>query len=311
VPPSYRCLDFRIPISPTRGFFAQVRLFNYALRRLGPPYERAKMTIVVGDCCDIQSVRAENSWSEAHNIVWERVPDEVCQEFGIWGTANWRLSLPADDSDVVILSDADTVLLRDIDAVIAELPSGVPAVRGHMAHAPPRTGGTRPEGRSPEFWPWLFDQFDIEWTCSTYPYSIDDAPEAQAPAYFNLGFVVTNASALHILNERITEVERRIKTLTESPHRCQIAVTVIAHLSGFDIQVLPAAYNAANDLRHLSHNGLQVADIRVLHYLRENELDRSRILLPENIDEFISRELRNPANVALQRLVRSYLEALK
>lgn len=305
-------LEFRVPISPTPGFFGQVRLFNYALRRLGPRYRRAKLTVVVGDCCDIEQVRAENRWSEDHNVAWERVPDEICQEFGIWGTANWRLSLPAEDADVIILSDADTVLLRDIDPLISELPSDRPAVRGHMAHFPPPAGGAAPSSRSSAFWPWLFDQFGIEWPSGTYRYSLDEALELPlAPAYFNLGFVATNASALTILSERIIGVERRIKALTESHMRCQIAVTLIAHQAGVDIGVLSAEYNAANDLKHLSLNRLEVADVRVLHYLRTDEIDRSLILLPENIDEFTSRELANPANTALQTLVRSYWESQK
>ncbi|MGH6922956.1 MAG: hypothetical protein ACRED5_04220 [Propylenella sp.] len=49
-------------------------------------------------------MRRENRWSENYNIDWERVPDEIFAEFGWPGTANWRLNIPADNADVIVLS---------------------------------------------------------------------------------------------------------------------------------------------------------------------------------------------------------------
>ena len=306
-------LEFRIPISPSEGFFSQVRLFNYALRRLGPPYDQARLRVVVGDNCDIDSVRRENRWSEGFNVVWERVPDAIFNEFGMWGTANWRLNIPARDAEIVFLSDADTVLLRDVNPLLADFPISEPTVRGHMAHGPPPSDGTdAPPSYTPEFWPWLFDQFNVDWPSETYNYSMDFfRPLPKVPAYYNLGFVAMNAAALAIFDAQIVETARRIKNLTESHMRCQIAVTIIAHRAAMNIGALPSEYNAANDLGHLKTNGLRADDIRVLHYLRGDEIDRSTIALPGKIVEFLTRTLHNPANSALQRLVRDYWESLR
>lgn len=305
-------LEFRIPISPTPSFFSQVRLFNYALRRLGPAYESARLLLVVGDHGDMESVLRQNSWSEDFNIVWERVPDAIADQFGIWGTANWRLKLPSGDADVIILSDADTVMLRDIDTLLSELPSSQPAMCGHMAHFPPPVSGEGvPAAHSFSFWPWLFNEFGMSPASKTYPYSMDEASSLpRAPAYFNLGFVVMNSATLPIMDTAIFEVERRINALTKSHMRCQIAITIIAHQMGIDIGVLPASYNAANDLGHFEANGLTVDEIRVLHYLRTDEIDRSSMLLPNKIDTFLKQRLSNPINIALQNLVRSYRESL-
>jgi hypothetical protein len=312
MPASVKRLEFRIPISPTEAFFAQVRFFNFALRRLGAPYDQARLLIVVGDHCDIDAVRRENRWSERFNIVWERVPDEICSEFGMWGTANWRLNIPAGDADIICLSDADTVLLRDIDPLLADFPIVKPTLRGHMAHMPPPSNGTdAPVGYSPEFWPWLFDQFEIHRPAETHHYSMDaNKILPKAPAYFNLGFVAMNASALTIFDTQIIEAERQIKALTQSHMRCQIAVTIMAYRAAMDIGTIPAAYNAANDLGHLETNGLKAEDIRVLHYLRNDEIDRSTILLPDILDQFLLRELKNPANRAFQNLARDYRDSL-
>lgn len=312
--PVNKRVEFRIPISPTEKFFSLVRFYNFALRRLNSPqYRDARLLVVVGDHCNLDAVRRENKWSENFNIAWERVPDEIFAEFHWGGTANWRLSIPADDADIIILSDADTVLLRDIDPLLMEFPLDEPAVRGHMAHLPPPLGikSTAPSTAGPEFWPWLFNVFGIPWPAVTYRYSMDvDGSLPMSPAYFNLGFVALSAKALPIFASEIMETTRRVTVATDSFMRCQIAVTVIAHRAGINIGTLPAAYNAANDLGHLGPNELTVDQIRVLHFLRSDEIDREE-WQPHLIDDFLSRSLTNPANIALQNLAREYRGWLK
>jgi hypothetical protein len=305
-------VEFRIPISPTENFFLQIRFFNYAVRRLGSPtYRDARLRVVVGDYCDLDDVRRRNRWSEDFNIAWERVPDEICKEFGIWGTANWRLNVPAGDAEIIILSDADTVLLGDIDPLLAEFPVTEAAVRGHMAHKPPPLESAFPAAQSSELWPWLFDEFDLAWPLETYRYSMDaDGSWPKVPAYFNLGFVALSPSTLSIFASEIAETERRVKALTGSLMRCQIAITIIAYRASMNIGTLPAAYNAANDAEHLALHRLTPNQIRVLHYLRLDEIDRSVIFLPREIDRFLARTLCNPANVALQNLAREFRGSL-
>ena len=308
-------IEFRIPISPTPHFFSLVRFFNFALRRLeGAHYKSARLTIVVGDHCDIDAVRRENRWSEAFDIVWERVPDEIFAEFHWAGTANWRLALPAERADIIVLSDADTVLLRDIDPLIAEWPSARPALRGHMAHFPPRMPPTSaaPKAASAEFWPWLFGEFGIDWPDEVFPYSIDaDRALPRAPAYFNLGFVALDAAARDILGRVIAETTRQLSALIgESFMRCQIALTIAAYRSGaIDIATLPPEYNAANDAAHLDVHKLSAAHIRVLHFLRSNEIDRAEFQL-DRLDAMLARPVTNPANLALQRLAQEYRDSL-
>ena len=306
-------VEFRIPISPTERFFSLVRFYNFALRRLdSPQYRDARLRIIVGDYCNLDAVRRDNQWSESFNISWEQVPDETFAEFHWAGTANWRLGIPADDADIIILSDADTIFLRDIDPLLMEFPLREAAVRGHMAHLPPLVNGPAPAAQYPEFWPWLFDMFDVPWPAATYRYSMDAAGALpMAPAYFNLGFVALNAKALAIFGAEIAETTRRVAAATEKSFmRCQIALTLVAYRARMNIGTLSAAYNAANDLGHLSQNGLCADQIRVLHFLRADEIDRGE-LQPGLIDNLLSRSLANPANIALQNLARDYRESLK
>lgn len=306
--------EFRIPISPTARFFSLVRFYNFALRRInGAAYSNARLLVVVGDHCDLDAVRRENKWCESFNIAWEKVPDEVFDEFHWHGTANWRLNIPADDAEIIVLSDADTVLLRDIDPLLAGFPSREPAVRGHMAHLPPPLGpkSIAPSTVSPDFWPWLFKLFGVQWPVVTHRYSMDtNSSLPVCPAYFNLGFVALNAKAREIFASEIMETTRRIMAATGSRMRCQIAITIMAYRAGIDIDTLPAAYNAANDMVHLKLNGLTVDQIRVLHFLRDDEIDRNE-LQPDLIEGLLSRQLKNPANFALQQLVREYRNSLR
>jgi hypothetical protein len=304
-------VEFRIPISPTEKFFSLVRFYNFALRRLGCAYHDARLVVTVGDHCDLDAVRRQNTWSEKFNVVWERVPDEIFDEFHWGGTANWRLRIPVEDADIIVLSDADTILLRDIDPLLAELPIDLPSIRGHMAHLPPPLGAKAiaPSPIGPEFWPWLFSFFGIPWPGAPYRYSMDaDGSLPMSPAYFNLGFIALNAPALAVFGPEVDEATRRVTAATDSAMRCQIALTVIAYRAGIDIDTLPAAYNAANDIIHLTVNRLTAERIRVLHFLREDEINRDEFQ-PHLIEKLLSRSLANPANIALQNLAREFRES--
>jgi len=182
-----------------------------------------------------------------------------------------------------------------------------------MAHYQPPLGANSkaPSTADPEFWPWLFRVFSIPWPASTYRYSMDaNGALPFSPAYFNLGFVALNAKALTIFAAEIAETTRRVTALTDSPMCCQIAVTIIAHRAEFDIETLPAAYNSANDLGHFRLNGLTTDQIRVLHFLRTDEIDRGDIQ-PHLIDKLLTRLLTNQVNITLQDVVREYRKIAK
>lgn len=301
-------LEFRIPISPTAGFFAQVRLFAFALRRIGGLYEQARIRIAVGDKCDLDAVRRSNRWSENENVLWDRVPDALFESAGIWGTANWRLNLPVDDADIIILSDADTVLLRDINPILDMFQSDRPIIAGHMAHYPPPVGLLNPAPAGPEFWPEILHAYGAGHIVLQERYSMDVAGSLPlSPPYFNLGFVAMNRSALFGFGHDIHWTEAWLKAHSGSHMRCQLALTLIACRREMDIKCLPASYNMANDVHHFSASGLKQEDVRVLHYLRETELDRSTFLLPGGIDAFLSRPMQLPINTRLQQLVRDYV----
>jgi hypothetical protein len=177
-----------------------------------------------------------------------------------------------------------------------------------MAHLqPPSTGRNLPPSNSLHYWPTLFEQFGVPWPRRLFDYSMDEARLLpQIPAYFNLGFVALNPAGIAAFVPRIFDFPRAFKSAIDSYMRCQVVLALIAYQQGLDIDVLPAAYNAANDPGHMRHNNLSVEDIRVLDYLRTDEIDRSLIFQEDHIEAFLAAELVNPANRALQALAREY-----
>lgn len=305
-------LEFRIPISPRAEFYHQVGLFDFALRRLGAPYDQALLTVVVGDEPDPEALRTATQGTAGSRVRWIPVPSAISREFGIHGTADFRWEIDPGDADVIVMSDADTVLLREISPALALVGGPDPIIAGHMAHLPPPASAPwLPDSREPDFWPRLLAGFSAPDPTSWHRYSLDRLGVLPlAPPYFNLGFLAASPTAVTLLGREMLPFQREFNSRASSHMRCQIACTLLSLRHGIRLVPLPAEYNAANDLAHLESNHLAVESVRVLHYLRTDEIDRYRILHPEFRAGFLSRTLSNPTNRLLQDLVRCWDEHL-
>ncbi len=310
---NWPALEIRIPISPTRAFFHQVRFFDHALRQLGQPYETALLRVVVGDDADMDAVRAANLWSAEKPVEWIGVPREIFAQYGIHGTADFRLCL-SPEAEVVVLADADTVWLNDIDPAFHLFAKGEKGLAGHMAHLPPPSPSAEfPDAREDTaFWDWLFGQFGLAAPEKLHNYSMDAQRRfGLAPPYFNLGFIVLTSAAVREAGAAIFKRQDRMLAVFPSQMRCQIAMTLNAADFGWAVKTLPAAYNAANDADHFSLNNLTIDGVRVLHYLRTHVIDRSRCVLPEHEAETRSLDCSHPLDAELQRRILSFLEGLR
>jgi hypothetical protein len=302
-------IEFRIPASPTPPFYNRVRFFCAALRRLGGSYAEAPVKVCVGDHADIGKVRAETPWTARYNVEWHGVPSKIFTDHWYYGTADYRYLLPEPAADLIVLADADVAVVQPILDDFTWMRCEQPCIAGHMAHFPPsfeRPGDRQWQGE--DLWPSLFRHFSIPWPESLYPYSMDLKGQwAPVPAYYNLGFVVLNRAALRIFSGRIFEAQDKMKALFECFMRCQIAVTLIAHSNGMRIKALPAIFNAANDIGHFQHNGVRVQDIKVIHYLRTEEMNRESFLSYGDRETFLDSPLQNPVNQLLQKVAREIM----
>ena len=298
-------VEFRIAISPTEAFFRRVRLLCAALQRLGPPYSEAPVKVVVGDDPDIERVRTQNDWSDRYHVEWVRLPSEIFADHYYFGTADYRYLLPPRKGALVILLDHDVVAVRPFLAGLKWMRYNVPSIAGHRAHTPPPVRIKEKDLITDDVWKYLFNEFGIPWPEHLYRYTIDkENVYRPAPAYYNLGFIALNQRALKIFRDSIFDVQARLRALVDSKMRCQIAVTLISYLHRMRRQNLPATFNAANDEDHLLQNDVRIENVKIIHYLRNDEVDRDTFLTDEERPIFLRRELRNPVNQLLQRVIR-------
>lgn len=281
-------VEFRIPISPTQSFYDQVRLFEFGLRRSGPEASNATLRVCVGGDVDLEEIIAANLWSKGRNVVWERVPDSTYSRHWIYGTANWRLAQGPGYADIIVLCDADSVFLRSVALVFRDLPKDRPAMMGVMAHYPPPETPGLPHPKTEQFWPELLKSHNIDPPTEWYQYSMGADPEGKplpaSPPYFNLGFIVLNRQAAEIIAPYVEPMEDTLLSTGASPMRCQISLTLNCLRLGVDMIPISAAYNCANDHRFMDQHSLTVADVKVLHYLRTDEVERGRILDLQHIN---------------------------
>jgi hypothetical protein len=302
--------EFRIPIAPRPAFYHRVRFFCAALRRLGPPYSEALVRVTVGDNADLRTVEKENEWSSDFPLEWHIVPRDLVETHGYFGTSDYRYLLPDAGADLVILADADTVIVRPFGDELEPLLRDEPVMAGHMAHGPPPRKLQAQSGMEPvRFWPHLFERFDIPWPRELHRYSIGSSGRfPDAPAYYNLGFIILNRAALRIFQRTIFAVRDRLNEVLESEMRCQIACTLVSYANGIRCHDLPASFNAANDDRHHREHGIPLEEIKVIHYLRRDEIDREHFLSGEAREHFLRSSFRNPINRLLQQLARQILD---
>ena len=311
-------LEIRIPISPTRSFFAQVRFFEHCLRRLGPPYDTARLRITVGNDADMDAVRRANRWSAGRPVEWIGVPAPVFAAYDMWGTADYRYFLEP-CADLVVLADADTIWLRDIDplrGLMAERarPGRPGCVAGHMAHVPPHAppGGALAGLAGAALWPPLLAEFGLEMPEDGLQLHSKDpmGKRGRIPPYFNLGFLALTPAACAVMADAIFGLQDRLLEVYASEMRCQIAVTLAALRHGLELMPLPAEYNAANDPYHFEVTGVAPEAVRVLHYqYRAAGVIRERIVLPEYRGETLALRPDNPIDRLLLERVRDFLDA--
>jgi len=302
-------IEFRIPIAPTIAFYNRVHFFCAALRRLGQGHADTLVSIVVGDYADLDEVRRANAWATDYNVQWHRVPEDVSVTHHYYGTSDFRYALPESTADLVVLADADTALVRPVVQDLSWMLCDEPCIAGHMAHIPPRLKFLeRPDLATSDVWPFLFREFCIPFPNELYRYSRDLAGEfPSAPAYYNLGFVALNWFAFRIVKNAIFDVRKRLNNIIQSEMRCQIALTLISYKHAFKRRNLSAIFNAANDEAYLRHNRVRPDDIRVLHYLRTDEVDRDTFLTDAGRANFLTGNFHNPVNQLLQQIGREVI----
>ena len=305
-------LEFRIPISPTAGFYSEVRLFAVSLARLGPPYSSARILVSVGDYADLVQVRSENEWAARYPVEWRIVPHDLFRELRYIATGNDRYSEPA-AADVVILCDADTCPVARFDDLLAML-SGEPKVAGLQAHFAPFAGSA---AENEAKWKELLASTGLANQPLTHAYSMDPTEAmGRAPPYFNYGFVAFNRAAFQAVAPLAFSYMRKALTLLGDHFfhvglSDQVGLALAIAAAGVGTLPLGHAHNCANDDLVFTTGLSSEDDIKFIHYLRGDEFDRRTFVAdPIALRDFLAVPKRNRVSERLRRHVTSVVAEL-
>lgn len=300
-------LEFRVPISPRPEFYAQLRLLAHSLRRLGAPYDRALVQVSVGEQPSHDAVLSANTWSAGMPVDWYVVPDEVHARIpGPWWASGYGRYVRPSDADVVILCDADVCPVDRFDELLFRLVSMGPAAAGLQAHY-------RPFADSEACWRRLLADAGLDDAAITRRYSMDVAgTHGLGPPYFNYGVVAFNNDGFRRVAQVMEDsLWQACRLLPRNPMAAQVALTFALLRTGVDPIDLGHEYNCANDACLIEHGLVDLAHIRIIHYLRNDEIDRHRFLsTPEDLGAFLAAAKANAVNERLRRHVASVHHSL-
>lgn len=266
---------FSIPGEVTDGFLSQIAMFDLALRALPTPFCDARVIAYLG-CEDGVVIPAR--WQPHLRNVEIRLIRRAASEAHLIAQAPRRFTEVDDTLDYVILCDADTMLLGGIGDVLLPLAQGAP-VAGVIAHLPP-------PGFTNDTWRGISTELSNRPIELKYPYTLQPpdtgANAPRAPFYLNHGFVAFRADALRDFCPTYLDMRKSLASRMKLPiFAGQVGLSITLHALGWQGVALPMRYNFPNDDRAFDLHRSEIQDVRVLHYLRENNYLRSEIFAKE------------------------------
>ena len=301
-------IEFAIPISPSRSFLSQVRVFAESLRRLGEPYNSAVIHVCLGADCEKVDLESIIPWSADYPLRWHWVERSVFLEKSYSAQAELRFDVIG-DADVSIFCDADVVLLDRVDEFIEKVQEK-PGLVGTMAFSSPFAG--QPEKNNEEWWAFLAEKSGVQGMNLNCSYPLPGigadvgASEIKSPPYLNYGFVGALSAVWRNFGAEYDRVIELISGFIKSRFFAQVALTITCYRLGLPISVMDQRFNFPNlPLMERSFPDL-LADVRVAHYAVTESIDRDCVFVGrEACDDLIARNDLTGVNALIQGL---YLE---
>jgi hypothetical protein len=297
--------EIHVPISPTPAFFNQVRLMAASFRRFGGPLRNSKIVVTVGAEQQSDIAGRLSCWSRDYGVEWRWLDPDVYARHNYWGTAVERFRQPF-ESKYVLFLDADVLAISPPELATSPV-TETGGIAGLIAHVAP------------------FDDPLASWTAITEAAGLGKPPlvarhsgwglmdysfEGQyAPPYFNLGVLFCSSDAARALGTRLYEEMEIVDGVRDTVYRCQIALTLAIIRLGIAWYELPLRLNFPNDLLFWRGHQAEAARIQLMHYLREDELDRTvDFASDEALRAAAARPVENPLTRLLQERIRLLVE---
>lgn len=261
-------LDIRIPISPTPSFFNRTRLLAASIRQF---YPDAIVRAYIG--CEAHEAAKWQVKARWHlpDIHVHFIPQPA---FDMWAgtrsphlaTMNARFQNPWPGTHVII-ADADILCIRPFPELFLE----EQAIQGVQAHVAPLSN---------DDWMRLFRMCSAGYPVFAHAYSgegIMGPIGRSAPWYVNSGMVFACRGSFHRICAHYPDViEIMRRNMRDTYWFDQLALAVGAARAGGKKLVLQPRYNFPNQRGFDEAYPDDLADIRFLHYLRTDTIDRDR-----------------------------------
>ena len=302
-----RVVNFLIPASASEAFAAQIAAFYSALISLRWTDWQPTVTVCFG----------EHFSTELHTTVFERFPQlkYVNATFAEVGHPNAWFYNQIDalyrfarrDADVYVRVDADVLPVGYLEPIL-DLVSASNSIAGTIAHY--RFPDSRYRNRAA--WNAVATHLPGRSLSFDYCYSLTDVKqppdERASPFYLNDGCVFFSKSYFERFVPLYLQLRPRIMPQLELPYFAgQIALSLAAAQVELPRIALPLRFNFPNDESASIRYPEELADVRLFHYLREDEFSRSTIFnARESYEAFLQAPL-SRTNSAFRDKVRSVL----
>jgi hypothetical protein len=293
-------LEIRVPISPRTHFFRQVECLYRSAQACGGLTGDVRMVVSVGEDVEPYNIAATQPWSDT-NVIWRWAKREEFRKLSYHATVLDRFKVES-DANVILFADADTLFVNDVDDLLESLQT-VPAVAGVMAHAPPFV--TRPQ----ETWETTFSKLGLSLPSDLHQHTgwgtmFRRHDVRFSPIYYNFGAVFVPCQFL----SNLADAYHRQLVVAESADVGyfvgQLALTLAIYELNLPRIALSPRYNFPNDPLFEAQYPEDLADLRILHYLRLDEVQRDTIWeSPDKTQAFLERRNLRPSNEALRRTV--------
>ena len=262
-------LEVRIPISPRADYYNRVRLIAHSIREF---YPYATTRVSVGSDSPPIDLYRHCPWSRDLGIEWVWVdPNEF---------AEWRASAhpyiatmmerfrPPFTSEHILMLDADVMPIRPFD----ELLERDDRLLSMMAHSSPFRDHAME-------WRALFEAYDLPeprfaFEHSGYGIMAGGEERRYGPPYFNTGVVLARAVTYERLYAPYLKALGFVRDRMNSYFFEQIALTLAIEQLALPFEVLPLRYNYPNQPEFDASHPDELAQVRLLHFLRTQIVDR-------------------------------------
>jgi hypothetical protein len=287
--------EIHVPISPTPAFFRSVHILARSLRARGGSLAEARIVVTVGDA-ERFDLAAAQPWSRDYPIEWRWLEPELWERDTYYATALRRFVGPF-AAPLVLMLDADTVLVQPIDDLLLRV-EREHALAGLVALGCPFDNYLA----APERWRALFAAAGLGEPALTQEHTnwraeYGDQPHRLCPPYFNLGMLLAPRSLMTALGAAVFDELPAIDSCGWTRYRCQIAVTLALHRLGLRSFGVERRFNFPNLPDFWDAFPADAAEVRLLHYLDEREVDRvADFADPERFAQLPARTGLHPVN---------------